>query len=149
MTNPGQGRILIGDAERERVVGMLREHYAAGRIGLPELERRTELVLAAEYVDEAVAALAELPGAVLGPGGIRGGPAIRPGGEPAAGAGGADGSRAGWLRRRGHAQVTKPDASWVATGERFRDPSSGAIMRVWVDPADDSRHYVPDVGPPA
>jgi hypothetical protein len=28
--------------------------------------------------------------------------------------------------------------------ERFRDPSSGAIMRVRVDPADDSRHYVPD-----
>jgi hypothetical protein len=32
----------------------------------------------------------------------------------------------------------------VPTSERFRDPSSGTIMRVWVDPADDSRHYVPD-----
>ena len=30
---------------------------------------------------------------------------------------------------------------------RFRDPSSGVIMRVWVDPGDDSRHYVPDDAP--
>jgi hypothetical protein len=31
----------------------------------------------------------------------------------------------------------------VRTDERFRDQSSG-MMRVWVDPADASRHYVPD-----
>ena len=46
--------------------------------------------------------------------------------------------------RRRHAQVTAPDPGWVPTAERFRDPSSGAIMRVWLDPADGSRHYVPD-----
>lgn len=32
----------------------------------------------------------------------------------------------------------------MPTGERFRDPSSGKITRVWVDPADGSRHYVPE-----
>jgi hypothetical protein len=133
VTNPGQGRTLIGDVERERILTLLREHYAAGRLSLPELERRTELVLGAEYVDQASAALAELPGA-------------RPG--PAGGAASADASRAGWLRRRGHAQAARPGAGWAATEERFRDPSSGAIMRVWVDPVDGSRHYVPDGAEP-
>jgi len=38
----------------------------------------------------------------------------------------------------------EPGAGWVPTPERFRDPSTRAIMRVWVDPADLSRHYVPD-----
>jgi hypothetical protein len=32
----------------------------------------------------------------------------------------------------------------VATRERFRDPASGVVMRVWLDPADQSRHYIPD-----
>lgn len=136
MTNPGEGRTLIGDVERERVVSMLREHYAAGRLSLEELTRRTELALGAVYTDEAAAALAELPGA-----------AYPPGGPPASGT--ADAPRAGWLRRRGHAQSDEPRAGWVPTSERFRDPSSGAIMRVWVDPADGSRHYVPDGTGPA
>jgi hypothetical protein len=35
----------------------------------------------------------------------------------------------------------------VPTAERFRDPSSGVIMRVWIDPSDESRHYVPDDAP--
>jgi DNA-binding SARP family transcriptional activator len=43
-----------------------------------------------------------------------------------------------------HAQTRKPRAGWVPTAERFRDPSSGVIMRVWLDPSDESRHYVPD-----
>ena len=43
-----------------------------------------------------------------------------------------------------HAQTRKPGADWVPTAERFRDPSSGVIMRVWIDPSDESRHYVPD-----
>jgi len=35
----------------------------------------------------------------------------------------------------------------MPTAERFRDPSSGVIMRVWLDPSGESRHYVPDDGP--
>jgi hypothetical protein len=34
----------------------------------------------------------------------------------------------------------------MPTAERFRDPSTKKIMRVWIDPADGSRHYVPDDG---
>jgi DNA-binding SARP family transcriptional activator len=43
-----------------------------------------------------------------------------------------------------HAQTRKPRAGWVPTAERFRDPSSGVIMRVWIDQSDESRHYIPD-----
>jgi hypothetical protein len=46
-----------------------------------------------------------------------------------------------------HAQTRKPEPGWVPTAERFRDPSSGVIMRVWIDPSDESRHYVPDDAP--
>jgi hypothetical protein len=52
--------------------------------------------------------------------------------------------RRGLLSRRGHAEVTRPASGWVRTDERFRDPSSGTIMRVWLDPSDGSRHYAPD-----
>jgi hypothetical protein len=44
----------------------------------------------------------------------------------------------------GHAQAAAPAPGWERTDERFRDPSSGVIMRVWLDPADHTRHYVPD-----
>jgi hypothetical protein len=37
-----------------------------------------------------------------------------------------------------------PAAGWVPTSERFRDPSTSTVMRVWIDPADQSRHYVPE-----
>jgi hypothetical protein len=130
------GRTIIGDAERNRLVSELNEHYAAGRLTLEDLRRRAETVMSAVYLDEARAALAELPA-------IAGSPA--PAGTPVPGTSrGGDSSRAGWFRRKGHAQSTAPAPGWERTGERFRDPSSGAIMRVWVDPADHSRHYVPD-----
>jgi len=37
-----------------------------------------------------------------------------------------------------------PGPGWVPTQERFRDPTSKVIMRVWLDPADQARHYVPE-----
>lgn len=123
-------RTLIGDAERGRLVAELNEHYAAGRLTLEDLRRRAETVMSAAYLDEARAALAELP-------------AVAPAGVPGR-AGGRDGTRAGWFRRKGHAQSAAPQPGWERTGERFRDPSSGVVMRVWTDPADCSRHYVPD-----
>ncbi len=126
--SPARRRTLLGDPERDRFVAALREHYAAGRLSLDELRRRAEIVLAAAYLDEAEAALAELPVAAAG----------TPG--PGAGRGGA---RRGWPSRR-HAETAAPAPGWIPTAERFRDPSSGVIMRVWVDPADSSRHYVPD-----
>ena len=50
----------------------------------------------------------------------------------------------GWLRLRRHGQSEHPAATWRPTDESFRDPSSGALMRVWIDPVDGTRHYVPD-----
>jgi hypothetical protein len=125
---PGRPRSLITEADRERLVARLREHYARGELELDELRRRVEVVLAASYLDEATAAVADLP-QPAGPaaGAARPGPAPRP-------------------RRRGHAQAARPGAGWVKTGERFRDPTSRVIMRVWVDPSTDpeTRHYLPD-----
>jgi Domain of unknown function (DUF1707) len=121
---PGAG---FGDAERDRLTIVLREHYALGRLDEAEFDRRLGIVLSADHADAAAAALAGLP------------PLI-PQGTGQAGQAPASGRRS----RRRHAQVTAPDPGWVPTAERFRDPSSGAIMRVWLDPADGSRHYVPD-----
>jgi hypothetical protein len=36
------------------------------------------------------------------------------------------------------------DPGWMPTKERFIDPSTGRVMRVGVDPADHTRHYVPE-----
>ncbi len=79
-------------------------------------------VLSARYMDEAASAVADLP-RLLAPGTAAGRPA---------------------KRRRGHAQAAEPAAGWVPTDERFRDPTTRAVMRVWIDPADQSRHYVPE-----
>ena len=127
--SPVSPRVRIGDPERERLSAILREHYAEGRLTLEELRRRAEIVLAASYQDEADLALAELPAIAGGARGV----AVT---EQA--------PRRGLLSRRGHAESAQPAAGWVQTAERFRDPSTGVIMRVWVDPADGSRHYVPD-----
>jgi DUF1707 SHOCT-like domain len=107
-------------------VARLREHYARGELALDGFTRRVEIVLAATYADEAAAAMDGLsPPAV--PAGS--GPAKRP-------------------RRRGHAQAVTPGPGWVRTEERFRDPTSKAIMRVWVDPSTqpETRYYVPESG---
>ncbi len=124
----GRPRSLIAEADRERLVARLREHYARGELELDDLSRRVEAVLAATYLDEAIVAVADLP-QLAGP---AAGPAA-PGPAPR-------------LRRRGHAQAARPGAGWVRTNERFRDPTSRVIMRVWVDPSTDpeTRHYLPD-----
>ncbi len=53
-----------------------------------------------------------------------------------------DSRRSRW--GRGHGEVSQPAAGWVATDERFRDPTSKRIMRVWLDPSTGDRHYIPD-----
>ena len=126
MPGPGGPRPLAADADRERLVALLREHYAVGLFGLDELDRRVELVLSAQYLDEAAAAVADLPGSA----------------PPGLASGAAAPRRV--KRRRGHAHADKPAAGWIPTDERFRDPTTRAVMRVWIDPADHSRHYVPE-----
>lgn len=142
----GGPRPLIAEADRERLLALLREHYAAGLFGLEDLDRRVGVVLGARYLDEAAAAVADLPGAPAagtasapGPGSSAQGPA-GPAGSPSTVAGR---SAPGWVRR-GHAHADQPAAGWIPTDERFRDPTSRAIMRVWIDPADQTRHYVPE-----
>jgi len=130
---PG-ARPLATDADRERLVALLREHYAAGLFGLDELDRRVGTVLGAQFLDEAAAAVTDLPAA----------PPLTAAAGSAAG-GSAAPRRARW--RRGHAHADQPAAGWVPTSERFRDPSTSTVMRVWVDPADQSRHYVPEPEP--
>jgi Domain of unknown function (DUF1707) len=123
---PAGRRSLLGDADRERLVALLREHYAAGRLDLDDLRHRVGLVLAAAYAEQAAVALADLP---------------------AAGVPEKPGTDRRWASRGRHAQTCKPQPGWLPTTERFRDPPSGVIMRVWIDPSDDSRHYVPDDTP--
>jgi len=123
-TPPGGPKHLARDADRERLVGELREHYALGVLDLDELNRRVGVVLAAVYAEDAALAVADLP-LIAGP---------RPGGP-------------GPLRRprkRGHAHAARPGPGWVPTDELSRDPTTRVVMRVWVDPADQSRHYVPE-----
>ena len=54
----------------------------------------------------------------------------------------------GWTRMRRHGEASVPAAGWQPTEESFRDPSTGRMMRVWVDPVDGSRHYIAEGGPP-
>ena len=130
MSGPVAPRPLASEADRERLVALLREHYAVGLFGLDELDRRVGVVLSAQFLDEAAAAVADLPGTA---------------GTGTAGTGTAKPRRA--RRRRGHGHADQPAAGWVPTNERFRDPSTSTVMRVWVDPADQSRHYVPEPEP--
>ena len=131
MSGPGAPRPLASEADRERLVALLREHYAVGLFGLDELDRRVGVVLSAQYLDEAAAGVADLPGTAG-----TGIPAAPGAGPP---------RRA--RRRRGHAHADQPAAGWIPTNERFRDPSTSTVLRVWVDPADQSRHYVPEPEP--
>ena len=122
-------RSPVTDAGRERLLSLLREHYAQGQLDLDEMSRRVGVVLASAYSDEAAAAVTDLPllsGTTAAP------PSPAPASRPRIG------------QRRRHAQRMEPGAGWVPTPERFRDPSTRAIMRVWIDPADMSRHYVPE-----
>jgi uncharacterized membrane protein YraQ (UPF0718 family) len=48
---------------------------------------------------------------------------------------------------RRHAEAAVPQSGWTQTPEAFRDPSSGRLMRVWVDQAG-ARHYVPEANLP-
>ncbi len=59
-------RILLGDSDGERLVSVLRQHYAAGRFDLDDLRRRAEIVYTAVYRDEAQWALDGLPSVAEG-----------------------------------------------------------------------------------
>jgi hypothetical protein len=129
----------FGDRDRERLFSLLSAHAAADHIDLEELERRVVAVSEAEDRAQAEQVLADLPplperaldSAAAGTPGFEGRPA-RVGAEP---------GRPRW--RRGHGDAERAADGWRPTEERFRDPRTRRVMRVWEDAAG-GRHYVPD-----
>ncbi len=114
--------MLLSDVEREQLLERLSRHAAAGRIDLPELERRVAAVAAAQTREEAAAVMADLP--------------PLPDDRAAAAE-----RRPRW--GRGHGESDAPAPDWAPTSERFRDPRTNMVMRVWVDTGG-GRHYVAD-----
>jgi hypothetical protein len=115
--------VELSDADREQFFEALSRHAAAGRIDLPELERRVAVIAGAHTREEAVAAIADLAPLAAG--------------EPST----TSERRPRW--GRGHGDAERPAPDWQPTGERFRDPRTAKVMRVWVDTAG-GRHYVVD-----
>jgi hypothetical protein len=111
--------VLLDDRDREKLFERLSRHAAAGRLDVAELERRVEAVAGARTREEAAAVLSDLP--------------PLPDDAPPAGA----------RRRRGHGHADTPQPDWRPTNERFRDPRTDRVMRVWED-AGGQRHYVVD-----
>jgi len=110
--------LLLSDADRELLFETLKRHAAEGRLDTPELERRVAIVAEASTREAAAPAMAGLP------------PLARPHREE---------RRPRW--GRGHGEAEKPEPDWQPTNERFRDPRTSNVLRVWVDGAGD-RHYV-------
>jgi len=111
--------VLLGDADRELLFEKLGRHAAAGRLGIEELERRVAVIELAQTREDAAAAMADLP------------PLAAP----------SDQTRPRRRRSRGHGDADSPAPDWQPTSERFRDPKTKRVMRVWVDSAG-GRHYV-------
>ncbi len=109
----------LSDSDRELLFERLKRHAAAGRLGIEELERRVAAITVAQTQEEAAEVMADLPPLAADP------PSRRP--------------RWG----RGHGDADKPAPDWRPTGERFRDPRTNQVMRVWEDSAG-GRHYVAD-----
>lgn len=108
--------------DADAVAVELGRHYVAGHLDAVELDERVERAFATP----------EAPGAAL---------AGLPGLEPAAPS--PVRSRKGWLSRR-HGETDGAQPHWLPTRERFLDPTTDRLMRVWLDPQTRARHYVPE-----
>ena len=106
----------LGDEERASLVAALRRHVSEGRLTLEEFEERVGLVFAASTRSDADEAFVDLPLLAA---------------EPTS------------PSRGRHGETDEPAPHWRPTDEVFRDPTTGRVMRVWLDPLDGSRHYVP------
>jgi hypothetical protein len=113
--------VPLTDAEREPLYTRLSDYAARGHIDLPELERRVAVVANAETQVQAADAFAGLP--------------------PLATSADPEPRQAPWFGSHGDAAA--PGPGWKPTGERFRDPRTKRVMRVWED-LSGQRHYVPD-----
>jgi Domain of unknown function (DUF1707) len=110
--------LLLSDADRELFYETLARHAAEGHLDTTELERRVAIVAEATTREAAAEATAGLLPLRSTPAGER---------------------RPRW--GRGHGEAEKAQPEWQPTSERFRDPRTRRVLRVWVDPAGD-RHYV-------
>ena len=120
---PAPGRRRLCDADRDRYAEALGRHYVDGRLDTDELGRRVDSLYRAAFADEADALVADL-------------------GTVAAATAPSSPRR----RRRRHGEAEQARAGWRPTPERFVDPTTGRIMRVWVDPAGGGRHYIAETG---
>jgi hypothetical protein len=110
--------VRLSDADRELAFERLSRHAAEGRLDVEELERRVAAVADATTHEEIAGVMADLP------------PLASATEQPARP-----------RRGRGHGDAEAPEPGWVPTDERFRDPRSGRVVRVWTDTAG-GRHYV-------
>jgi hypothetical protein len=113
--------VQLTDADREELFARLADHAARDHIDLAEHERRIAVIAEARTWDQAAVAFDDLPGVVSGR-------------DP-------EPRQAPWFR--GHADAELPGPGWRPTNERFRDPKTRRVMRVWED-GSGQRHYVPD-----
>ncbi|MFI5713965.1 DUF1707 domain-containing protein [Kribbella sp. NPDC051620] len=58
---PARGSLRIGDAERDRAVEQLSDHFVAGRLTQEEFEERSDQATKARYADEVDLLFADLP----------------------------------------------------------------------------------------
>ncbi|MGH9067396.1 MAG: DUF1707 SHOCT-like domain-containing protein [Acidimicrobiales bacterium] len=132
----GPGKRL-SDRDRERLVSLLRRHFDDGRLDVDGLAARLEVVLRATTTADAAPCFDDLP------------PLPSPAGEAAAaGPPLPEPPRRHRGKRYGEPTRSGPPAGsgWQPTSEVFRDPASGQVMRVWVDPTDNgARHYLPEL----
>jgi hypothetical protein len=107
--------------DHDQLAAELGRHYVAGHIEAGELDERLGGLYAAQDPagSEALAGLPALEPAAPAP--------VR--------------SRKGWWRPR-HGESDGPRPDWVPTAERFLDPTTDRLMRVWLDPGTRTRHYV-------
>jgi len=110
----------VTEPEQEQLLEALRRYVAEGRLELEEFDTRATRLVEARTRGEARAVLDGLPLLAAPP--------------PSSG-------RRRWGRRHGETDALQ--AHWIATDEVFRDPASGRVMRVWIDPTDGTRHYAP------
>ena len=106
----------VSEQEQEQFLQALYRHLAAGRLDLEQFDARAARLYGAETRAGARAALEGLPLLEVT-------------------------TRRGRRARRRHGEGEPVQPHWVATDEVFRDPTSGRVMRVWVDPTDGTRHY--------
>jgi hypothetical protein len=108
----------VGHAERDAVAAELREHYAAGRLTLDELNERLDKVFAAKTKGDLNALMTDLPSGTTADAGAR---------LSGATSASADGS-AGWNAGTGSGWDADADASWGANARRGAGQAFGAAV---------------------